>query len=109
MNTRFVSWTRGAMGALLLGVALAGCSKDDILRPDTPDVITPENLATPEGQAALYAGAVSDVVVATTGANGTVIFSGLFTDELMHASTPPAVREWDLRGVLATNSVATAA
>jgi hypothetical protein len=30
----------------------------------------------------------------------------MFTDELMHASTPPAVREWDLRLVLATNSVA---
>ncbi|MBM4187680.1 MAG: hypothetical protein FJ206_10250 [Gemmatimonadetes bacterium] len=93
--------------ALLLAALTASCSKDDILRPDTPDVIKPENLETPEGLTALYAGAVSDLVVAVTGGTGTSIFSGLFTDELMHASTPPAVREWDLRGVLTTNSVAT--
>jgi len=93
---------------MLLVAALSACSKDDILKPDTPDVIQPEDLTTPEGQAALYTGAVSDLVIAATGATGLVIFGGLFTDELMHASTPPAVREWDLRGVLATNSVATA-
>ncbi|MGE0443232.1 MAG: hypothetical protein AB7L66_05730 [Gemmatimonadales bacterium] len=103
-----ITRSRTLLGCLVLGLAL-GCSKDDLLRPDTPDVITPDNLDTPEGQAALYTGAVSDLVVATTGATGLAIFSGLFTDELMHASTPPAVREWDLRAVLSTNSVATAA
>ena len=95
-------------GAALLGaVALSGCTKTEVLTADTPDVITPDNLGTPEGLQALYTGAVSDLVVASSGASGVIIFSGLFTDELMHASTPPAVREWDLRAVLATNSVAT--
>ncbi|MFN0181555.1 MAG: hypothetical protein ACKVZ0_22315 [Gemmatimonadales bacterium] len=105
MTSRYTSAARAARGVLLLA-ALAGCSKDDLLRPDTPDVITPENLTTPEGQAALYTGAISDLVVAVTGGTGLAIFAGMFTDELMHASTPPAVREWDLRGVLSTNSVA---
>lgn len=108
MINRYAGWTRVVGRVLLLGAAVSACSKDDILRPDTPDVIQPKDLETPEGRQALYAGAVSDLVVAATGGTGLVIFSGLFTDELMHASTPPAVREWDLRGVLSTNSVATA-
>ncbi len=86
---------------------LVNCSKDDILRPDVPDVINPPDVNNPQGAPALYAGAVSDLVFASTGqAAGVVIYAGLFTDEFMHASTPPAVREWDLRSVLSTNSVA---
>jgi starch-binding outer membrane protein, SusD/RagB family len=109
MMTRLASWTRAAGRVLLLGLVVSACSKDDILTPDTPDVIRPKDLETPEGRQAVYAGAVSDLVVASTSGLGVVIFSGLFTDELMHASTPPAVREWDLRGVLSTNSLATSA
>ncbi len=106
MTSKFTSMARVAGSALLLAGFVSACSKDDILRPDTPDVITPDKLETPEGQASRFAGAVSDIVFATTGGTGLVLFGGMFTDELMHASTPPAVREWDLRGVLATNSVA---
>ena len=108
MTSRFTSLARIAGSTLLLAAFASACSKDDILRPDTPDVITPDKLETPEGQASLYAGAISDIVVATTGGTGVSIFAGMFADELMHASTPPAVREWDLRGVLSTNSVAVA-
>lgn len=101
--TRRLSW----IGCLLVA---AGCSKDDILRPDVPDVIDPDALSNPQGAPAIHAGAVSDLVFATTGqGNGVVIYAGLFADEFMHASTPPAVREWDLRNVLSTNSVAVSA
>ncbi len=97
---------RAACGLTCL-LLLAGCSKDEILRPDVPDVIDPTALNNPQGAPAIYAGAVSDLVFATTGqGTGVVIYAGLFTDEFMHASTPPAVREWDLRNVLSTNSVA---
>ncbi len=109
MGKRFTGWAGVASTAALLGVvALAGCSKSDILQADTPDVITPDNLGGPVGLEALYTGAISDLVVASTGGLGVVLYSGLFTDELIHASTPPAVREWDLRAVLSTNQVATA-
>src|SRR5207247_2499456 len=108
MPIRFAGWARGGAGVLLAVALVAGCSKSDILTPDTPDVIPPEDLTSPQAQGAIYAGAVSDLVVSATSATGVVIYSGLFTDELMHASTPPAVREWDLRSVLNTNSVATA-
>jgi len=100
-------WVRAAALAAVVGVVLSGCSKSEILDADTPDVITPDNLTTPEGQAALFAGAVSDMVVSASSAGGgVIIWSGLFTDEFKHASTPPAVREWDLRALLSTNSVA---
>lgn len=109
MTIRFAGWAKVGAGALLAAALITGCSKSDILTADTPDVITPDKLDTPQGQAALYAGAVSDLVVSATSGGGVVIYSGLFTDELMHASTPPAVREWDLRAVLSTNQVVTAA
>ncbi|MEO8448894.1 MAG: hypothetical protein ABI647_03830 [Gemmatimonadota bacterium] len=91
--------------ALLAGAVLAGCSKDDILRPDLPDIIDGNAINTPQGAPAVYAGAVSELQYALTGTgNGAFVFSGLFTDEMLHASTPPAVREWDLRSVTTANA-----
>lgn len=99
---------------VLFLVLAAGCSRDDILDVNTPDVIDPGALDNPQGVQALYAGAMSDFTMmmdngapAITGLpNGfaLALVSALFTDEAMHASTPPAVREWDLRNVLSTNT-----
>jgi hypothetical protein len=82
-----------------------GCSESDLLEPDLPDVIDAGDLATAAGAPAVYAGAIAELVLAHDGASGLALLGGLFTDELMHASTPPAVREWDLRAVLPTNPV----
>ncbi|MEO8452167.1 MAG: hypothetical protein ABI647_20420 [Gemmatimonadota bacterium] len=87
---------------MLLG--LAGCSKSEILQPDTPDIIDPASLDNLQGAPAIYAGAISEMVFAhTSSIRGIVNYTGLFTDELLHAGTPPATREFDLRKVLATN------
>ena len=94
----------------LLGLAtiiLVGCSKSDILEPDLPDILDRETVETAAGAPAIYAGAISELVFAHDGTTGLVLYSGLFVDELMHASTPPAVREWDLRAVRPENSVGT--
>ena len=107
--TRLFPTTFRVATVLAAVVVLVGCSKDDILRPDTPDVIDPNDLNSPQAAPAVYAGAVSELQFATTSGSGIVLFSGLFTDELMHASTPPAVREWDLRSVTTANSVAAGA
>jgi hypothetical protein len=100
--------------ALALALGTVACSRDEILEVDTPDIIDSGALDNPQGVQALYAGAVADfVTMMDNGASGIAnvpasfalsIVSGLFTDEAMHASTPPAVREWDLRGVLSTNT-----
>ena len=76
-----------------------------MLDVSNPDVIDPSALDNPQGVPALYAGAVAEVVLALDGNPGLALYSALFTDESMHASTPPAVREWDLRNVLASNTI----
>jgi starch-binding outer membrane protein, SusD/RagB family len=92
-----------AAGAL----SLQGCG-EGLLGVETPDVIDPSALDNPQGVAALHAGAVAEFTYALDNGGGGValaLYSALFTDESMHASTPPAVREWDLRNVLATNTI----
>lgn len=91
-------------GLIVLVLATPGCSQDEILRVDNPNIIDPDDLLTAAGAPALYAGAVSELTTLVNGGFGIALVSGLFTDEAMHASTPPAVREWDLRNVLSTNT-----
>jgi hypothetical protein len=88
------------------------CSQDTLLEVDNPNTIDPNDLLNSLGAPALYAGAVSELTSLIdygsplAGGFAIGIVAGLFTDEAMHASTPPAVREWDLRNVLSTNTTA---
>lgn len=94
-------------GCALLGLALAmtACSRDDILAVDNPTIIDPDDVLNAAGAPAIYAGAVSEITTLISGTvgGGLAIFTGLFTDEVMHGSTPPEVRQFDLRDVLITN------
>lgn len=95
-------------GALLgLAFALTACSQDAILAVDNPTIIDPDDVLNAAGAPAIYAGAVSEITTLVSGnvAGGLAIFTGLFTDEVMHASTPPEVRGFDLRDVLLTNGI----
>jgi hypothetical protein len=69
---------------------------------DNPDIIDPGNLTTPQGIAALYAGALGDFSVAIVGDNGgtegQILVSGSFTDELGNSETFPTRKEYDIRG-----------
>jgi hypothetical protein len=98
---------RACLLAAFVSATLIGCT-DDVLEVDTPDIIDPDALNNPQGAGALYAGAVSEVVFQMDNNFGLALVSALFTDEAMHASTPPAVREWDLRNVLPSNATAPA-
>jgi len=92
-----------ATGALVL-LGLTSCTKSEILTADTPDIIDPESISNLQGAPAVYAGAISEMIFANTGnPRGLVLYTGLFTDELLHAGTPPATREFDLLNVLPTN------
>jgi hypothetical protein len=93
------------IAALGVVAVLVGCSKNDILQPDLPDILDDTQLATPAGAPAIYAGAVAELTYSHEGSSaGLAIYAALFTDEFMHASTPPAVREWDLRAVTTSNA-----
>lgn len=102
---------RRALNAALLAVlpvVFGACSQDELLEVDNPDIIDTGDLDNLQGVNALYAGAISEFAFTMDGsAPGGFAMSlaaALFTDEAMHASTPPAIREWDLRNVLATNT-----
>jgi hypothetical protein len=112
MQTRTLIRRAGlAVGAV---VFLGACS--NLLDVDIPDVIDPDNLATAQGAAALYAGALGDFALAHDGGNGDVydgvdglfggvlMTSGLFTDEYRFGGTPPEVRQLDLEEVRKENS-----
>lgn len=91
------------MGFRLAAVlALAACSPGEILKVDNPDIIDPEGLTTPQGIAALYAGALGDFSVAVIGDNGgtegQILVGGSFTDELGNSETFPTRKEYDQRG-----------
>jgi hypothetical protein len=98
---------RHRTAGILLGLALAlpACSQDDILKVDNPDTIDADDLLTTTGVQATYAGAISELTSQMTGPGSTVIFAGLFTDEAMHGSTPPEVRQFDLRDVQVVNTI----
>jgi hypothetical protein len=94
-----------AVAAVALALSIHACNRDSLLEVETPDIIDPNALNNPQGVSALHAGAVSEFVFQMDAATGLALYSALFTDESMHASTPPAVREWDLRNVPASNTV----
>jgi hypothetical protein len=100
---------RRALVAAAVAVSALGSQAcgEGLLDVETPDVIDPAALENPQGVPALYAGGVHEFVFQMDASPGLALYSALFTDESMHASTPPAVREWDLRNVLATNGAST--
>ena len=91
------------IGIGLAGVLfLAACSPGEILKVENPDIIDPPGLATPQGIAALYAGAIGDFSLAVVGNNGgtegQILVSGSFSDELGNSETFPTRKEYDQRG-----------
>jgi len=97
------TWRRTAPTLVLLASLLGGCL-DDI---DDPDIIEPGDLTTLQGAEALYAGALGDFALATSGMAGNpgiVGTGGLFTDEFQHSATPPGERALDLRSLTEDNT-----
>src|SRR5262245_59138613 len=86
--------------AALLGIALtAGCG---LLDTDTPNVINPDQLNTPEAAEGLRLGALADFGFVkdgdgTTTQDGLILLSGLLADEFVHSTTPPSEQEIDQR------------
>jgi len=97
-----------------IGIGLAGmlflaaCSPGEILKVDNPDIIDPLGLTTPQGIAALYAGAIGDFSLAVVGNNGgtegQILVSGSFSDELGNSETFPTRKEFDQRGPIDTRN-----
>jgi hypothetical protein len=90
-----------------LTLPLAGCSIDELLEVDDPDVARPGALTTKESLPAILAGAFGDFQVAYGGSNaseGQINLSGLFTDELLNTESFPTRIEIDTRQVEIDNA-----
>ncbi|MCE2901014.1 MAG: hypothetical protein ACK6DP_06065 [Gemmatimonas sp.] len=76
-----------ALAALGLTVMLAGCARERLLGVETPDQIRPEDAASPQGAAAVRAGAMRDFAEFFSGTTntGVNIYVGLLSDELINA------------------------
>ncbi len=83
-------------------LAVAACTPNEILKVNNPDIIDPASLNTPQGIAALYAGALGDFSFSVVGDNGgtegQILVSGSFSDELGNSETFPTRKEYDQRG-----------
>lgn len=82
------------------GLLAAGCSVDEILEVEDPDVARPDALSGPEALPALFAGALSDFQVGYSGSSnvdGQITMVGLITDELYNSESFPTRIEIDQR------------
>lgn len=88
--------------AILALLAGAACSPGDLLDVDNPDIIDPTQVSSPQGLAALHAGAFGDFSLAIVGDNGGTegqnLVTGSFADELGNSETFPTRKEYDQRG-----------
>ncbi|MFN0178608.1 MAG: hypothetical protein ACKVZ0_07375 [Gemmatimonadales bacterium] len=94
---------RGLSAAALATFAL-GCSTDELLQVDRPDIIPPGALVGALGATALYNGAIGDMAFAQGNFTGIMLASGLFSDEFRFGGTPPEVRQFDLGAIQVENS-----
>lgn len=94
---------------LAVVLSSAGCSLDEMLQVEDPDVATPGSLDNLQALPAVLAGAKSEFQVAysgSTGAEGQINLSGMFADELLNAESFPTRIEVDQRNVRVDNATA---
>lgn len=89
--------TRGAVGLIALAAMMTGCQniKDELLSPQQPNVISPNDIQSATGADAMYTGAVGRFAIAlngsptNSGSNQEAAWNlaGLFTDEFRNSDT----------------------
>ena len=94
---------RGVFAAASTVLAM-GCSTDDLLNVERPDIIPPDALGGALGATALYNGAIGDMAYAQGNFTGIMLASSLFSDEFRFGGTPPEVRQFDLGDIRVENS-----
>jgi hypothetical protein len=82
----------------------AGCTSiDDIVDVEDPDIVNPQDLQSPAGAVAAFAGGVGDFSLAVVGDNGgtegQILVGGLMSDEYIHSGTFPTRLEYERRSI----------
>src|SRR5512147_726517 len=91
-----------------MGLALALLTGCGLLDTETPDIIQPGDVESPEGAQARRAGALSDWAFVRDGdgtefVDGEILLTGLMADEFVLSTTPPGEQEVDQRKISTAN------
>jgi hypothetical protein len=94
-----------ALAALTMFVA-AGCSTDEVLSVEDPDVVRPASLNDPANLPVLLTSAYAEVLAGYNGGTfeGIVNYSGLLADEFIQTESFPTRFEVDTRNMLVGNT-----
>jgi hypothetical protein len=93
---------------VVLGLALALVTGCGLLDTETPDIIRPGDVESPEGALARRAGALADWAFVRDGdgtefVDGEILLTGLLSDEFVLSTTPPGEQEIDQRKIATSN------
>ena len=93
----------GLPGLMLVLTAACG-----LLDTETPDIVQPGNVESPEGAQARRAGALADWAFVRDGdgsgfVDGEILLTGLMADEFVLSTTPPGEQEIDQRKISTSN------
>jgi hypothetical protein len=91
-----------------VGLALALLTGCGLLDTETPDIIQPGDVESPEGAQARRVGALSDWAFIRDGdgtefVDGEILLTGLMADEFVLSTTPPGEQEVDQRKISTAN------
>jgi starch-binding outer membrane protein, SusD/RagB family len=98
-NAGLASFAVLALAALPMG----GCSPDEILSVQDPDLINPSDVQSTAGANAVRLGALNRLNTATSGGESLFLLGGLFTDEWINGDSFIARQEIDQRTVTPEN------
>jgi hypothetical protein len=86
-----------------------GCSTTEIVTVETPDIVDPENVQTPNGANAVRIGALARLNFAASGDESLFLLGGLFADEFNNGDSFIARQEIDRRSITPENTFLLAA
>jgi starch-binding outer membrane protein, SusD/RagB family len=101
--------TRSYVRPALFGAVVALATGCGLLDTQTPDIIQPGNVESPEGAQAKRAGALADWTFVRDGdgtefVDGEILLTGLLADEFVLSTTPPGEQEIDQRKISLLNT-----
>lgn len=97
------------MTVALAALAAAGCTRSDLLGVNTPDIISPTDLNSPDGAEGLRVGTIRNFKLMTALDESSWFYGGLLVDEWKSADTFTQRDETDQRSVTEENSLVTVA
>ncbi len=100
--TNWTKFRRSGVALLLVGGLLAttACDRDELLKVEDPELVTPESVQGENGAVLFWAGALGEFASAySSGGGGIALYAGMFSDEFILSGTFPTRNEVDRREI----------